>query len=148
MLKCSVLFRKVYPTFQAALFGSIVVFFTGGYTLGLDGLAWARSLSFHSTKKSLQEQLLFLNFYGGLIGAWLGAIALPLDWQRDWQVSVFVRDMIERSLFRFIEMASPDHSRCSIWDICSLTIFYFNVYFDLKGQNKFMLLNAMIYSVI
>jgi hypothetical protein len=132
-------FRKIYPTYQAALFGSILVFFPAGYALGLDGLAWARSLSFHSTKKTLQEQLLFLNFYGGFIGAWLGGIALPLDWQRDWQVSFLDNIFLEirESLFQnlFSEMAYSDCSRSSVRNFNSFLVLSFDVFFESKEVN-------------
>lgn len=47
---------------------------------GLDSAAWTQGLSL-----SLPFDGPYLGFLGTFIGAWLGAVPIVLDWDRDWQ---------------------------------------------------------------
>jgi phosphatidylinositol glycan class F len=47
---------------------------------GVDGSAWAVVGSFSAP---LDET--FGGLLGGVVGAWLGAVPIPLDWDREWQ---------------------------------------------------------------
>ncbi|KAK3988321.1 putative glycosylphosphatidylinositol anchor biosynthesis protein 11 [Cladorrhinum sp. PSN332] len=50
------------------------------YVHGVDGSAWAAVGGF---KAPLDET--FGGFVGALVGGWLGAVPIPLDWDREWQ---------------------------------------------------------------
>lgn len=79
---------------------SAIVFLEAGSMLGLDPNRWSLALDLnakryalldHSTNRnrgSLESRVFGL-FYLTLLGAWIGAVALPLDWQRDWQVHAY-----------------------------------------------------------
>ena len=43
-----------------------------------------RSLPYHCSLDIVMQQ--WFEFTGAAVGAWLGAIPIPLDWDRDWQV--------------------------------------------------------------
>lgn len=50
------------------------------YVHGVDASAWAAVGGFRAP---LDET--FGGLAGALVGAWLGAVPIPLDWDRDWQ---------------------------------------------------------------
>ncbi|KTW30476.1 uncharacterized protein T551_01759 [Pneumocystis jirovecii RU7] len=52
---------------------------------GMDTEKYAELLSFELDLQVLQNLKLTVGFYSTFIGAWLGAIPIPLDWDRIWQ---------------------------------------------------------------
>jgi len=50
------------------------------YTQGVDGAAWRARASFRAP---LDE--VYGGAVGACVGAWLGAVPIPLDWDREWQ---------------------------------------------------------------
>lgn len=50
------------------------------YVHGTDGAKWREIASFYAPIDEV-----FGGFVGCLIGAWLGAVPIPLDWDREWQ---------------------------------------------------------------
>ncbi|KAK4161936.1 putative glycosylphosphatidylinositol anchor biosynthesis protein 11 [Cladorrhinum sp. PSN259] len=61
---------------QIAVLGLFPLF----YVHGVDGSAWAAVGGF---KAPLDQT--FGGFVGALVGGWLGAVPIPLDWDREWQ---------------------------------------------------------------
>ncbi|KAK4122415.1 mitochondrial carrier [Parathielavia appendiculata] len=59
---------------------AVLALFPLFYIHGVDGAAWAAVGSFSAP---LDET--FGGLVGGVVGAWLGAVPIPLDWDRDWQ---------------------------------------------------------------
>ncbi|KAG5519595.1 hypothetical protein PMAC_001750 [Pneumocystis sp. 'macacae'] len=52
---------------------------------GMDTEKYAQLLSFELDLQTFQNLKLTIGFYSTFIGAWLGAIPIPLDWDRIWQ---------------------------------------------------------------
>lgn len=50
------------------------------YTHGVDSKAWTAVCGINAPKDET-----FCGFWGGIVGAWLGAVPIPLDWDREWQ---------------------------------------------------------------
>lgn len=71
-------------TWFASFYIALLIFFPLGCELGSNSLVWARALSW-SLNPTRIERIAFYMFYLTLLGAWIGAIAFPLDWQRKWQ---------------------------------------------------------------
>lgn len=59
---------------------AVLALFPLFYVHGVDGAAWAAVGSFHAPVDET-----FGGCVGGFVGAWLGAVPIPLDWDRDWQ---------------------------------------------------------------
>ncbi|KAK0719728.1 GPI biosynthesis protein Pig-F, partial [Lasiosphaeris hirsuta] len=59
---------------------AVLALFPLFYAHGVDGPAWAALASFRAP---LDEP--FGGLAGALVGAWLGAVPIPLDWDREWQ---------------------------------------------------------------
>ena len=53
--------------------------------LGTSSSAWSRVYFLHSPHAGL-ESYVYACTLGAGIGAWLGAVPIPLDWDRPWQV--------------------------------------------------------------
>ena len=41
------------------------------------------------------ERLLIVSSVGAVVGAWLGAFVIPLDWERPWQVRMSIPRQLE-----------------------------------------------------
>lgn len=67
-------------TFLCAAHLAVLALFPLFYVHGVDGAAWAAVGGFSAP---LDET--FGGLVGGTVGAWLGAVPIPLDWDRDWQ---------------------------------------------------------------
>ncbi|KAK3685714.1 GPI biosynthesis protein family Pig-F-domain-containing protein [Podospora appendiculata] len=67
-------------TFLCALHLAILGVFPLFYAHGVDATAWAAVAGFQAP---LDET--FGGLVGALVGAWLGAVPIPLDWDREWQ---------------------------------------------------------------
>ncbi len=59
---------------------AVLALFPLFYVHGVDGAAWAAVGGFGAP---LDET--FGGLVGGVVGAWLGAVPIPLDWDREWQ---------------------------------------------------------------
>lgn len=59
---------------------AVLALFPLFYVHGVDGSAWAAVGGFAAP---LDET--FGGLVGGVVGAWLGAVPIPLDWDRAWQ---------------------------------------------------------------
>ncbi|KAG5938264.1 Glycosylphosphatidylinositol (GPI) anchor assembly protein [Claviceps sorghi] len=67
-------------TLLCAAHFSLLAVFPVFYTRGTDGQAW---LAVVSASAPLDET--FGALAGAVLGAWLGAVPIPLDWDREWQ---------------------------------------------------------------
>ncbi|KAH6636767.1 GPI biosynthesis protein family Pig-F-domain-containing protein [Chaetomium tenue] len=67
-------------TFLCAAHLAVLALFPLFFVHGVDGSAWAVVGSFGAP---LDET--FGGLLGGVVGAWLGAVPIPLDWDREWQ---------------------------------------------------------------
>ncbi|KAL5601175.1 hypothetical protein BROUX41_005980 [Berkeleyomyces rouxiae] len=70
----------VKPTFLCATHFSLVCIFPLFYAHGVESSAW---LAISSLGQPVDET--YGALWGGLLGAWLGAVPIPLDWDREWQ---------------------------------------------------------------
>ncbi|KAK0205549.1 GPI biosynthesis protein family Pig-F-domain-containing protein [Desarmillaria ectypa] len=82
-------------TYLLALFLSILVIFTPAYTYGLPTLSsdteslvvrmtWVRLFAEFSVKTPVERAIVY-PAVGTLVGCWLGAVPIALDWDRPWQ---------------------------------------------------------------
>ncbi|KAH6854356.1 GPI biosynthesis protein family Pig-F-domain-containing protein [Chaetomium sp. MPI-CAGE-AT-0009] len=67
-------------TFLCAAHLAVLALFPLFFVHGVDGSAWAVVAGFGAP---LDET--FGGLLGGVVGAWLGAVPIPLDWDREWQ---------------------------------------------------------------
>ncbi|KAH8811694.1 GPI biosynthesis protein Pig-F [Xylogone sp. PMI_703] len=67
-------------TFLSSAHIALLTIFPLLYTHGADGAKWREIASFYSP---LDE--VFGGAVGCLVGAWFGAVPIPLDWDREWQ---------------------------------------------------------------
>ncbi|KAJ4306248.1 Glycosylphosphatidylinositol (GPI) anchor assembly protein [Collariella sp. IMI 366227] len=67
-------------TFLCAAHLAVLALFPLFYVHGVDGAAWKAVGGFSAP---LDE--VFGGMVGAVVGAWLGAVPIPLDWDRDWQ---------------------------------------------------------------
>lgn len=67
-------------TFLCAAHLSLLSLFPLIYVHGVDPLTWLSLASFNAP---LDE--CFCGLLGAFLGAWLGAVPIPLDWDREWQ---------------------------------------------------------------
>ncbi|KAI1335427.1 GPI biosynthesis protein family Pig-F [Xylariaceae sp. FL0016] len=67
-------------TFLVSLHLSLLGLFPLFYTRGVGGQAWLEILS---ARAPFDEA--FGGLVGACVGAWLGAVPIPLDWDREWQ---------------------------------------------------------------
>ncbi|KKF97616.1 Glycosylphosphatidylinositol anchor biosynthesis protein 11 [Ceratocystis fimbriata CBS 114723] len=70
----------VKPTFLCAAHFSLVCMFPLFYAHGVESSTW---LAIGSLGQPIDEP--YGALCGGLLGAWLGAVPIPLDWDREWQ---------------------------------------------------------------
>jgi len=59
---------------------AVLALFPAFYAHGVDGQAWLALAGFRATLDEVSGGLM-----GACVGAWLGAVPIPLDWDRDWQ---------------------------------------------------------------
>lgn len=71
-------------TTGAAVHLSLLVFVPLAYALKTNRSAWVRVLTGDVAWPVPHADVVF-TAYGALAGAWLGAIPIPLDWDRAWQ---------------------------------------------------------------
>ncbi|RDD46493.1 Phosphatidylinositol-glycan biosynthesis class F protein [Trichoplax sp. H2] len=77
--------EEIYQTFcLASLLSSLCVLNTAS-VLGTSSDLWIRVLILHRPLSTIEAMVMFTS-YGGILGAWLGAFTIPLDWDRPWQV--------------------------------------------------------------
>lgn len=69
-----------YETFLCSAILALLSVFPIFYVHGVNATAWKAVCG---ASAPLDETL--GGFWGGIIGAWLGAVPIPLDWDRDWQ---------------------------------------------------------------
>jgi GPI ethanolamine phosphate transferase 2/3 subunit F len=88
----------VYHTLLCAGTLAVLSVFPVVYAHGVNPKAWT---SICGATAPWDE--IFCGFWGGIIGAWLGAVPIPLDWDREWQkwpvtivCGIFVGYMIGR----------------------------------------------------
>lgn len=74
------LLTHISHTFLCAAHLSLLTSFPLFYVHGVDPFIWFSLASF---KAPLDE--CFGALLGGFLGAWLGAVPIPLDWDREWQ---------------------------------------------------------------
>lgn len=67
-------------TFLCAAHLAVLALFPLFYVHGVDGAAWATVGGFGAPMDET-----FGGLVGGVVGAWLGAVPIPLDWDREWQ---------------------------------------------------------------
>jgi GPI ethanolamine phosphate transferase 2/3 subunit F len=67
-------------TFLCAAHLAILTLFPLFYVHGVDTAAW---VAVAGCQAPLDET--FGGLVGGVVGAWLGAVPIPLDWDREWQ---------------------------------------------------------------
>jgi phosphatidylinositol glycan class F len=67
-------------TFLCAVHLAVLSLFPLFYVHGADSAAWLAVAGFRAP---LDET--FGGLVGGVVGAWLGAVPIPLDWDREWQ---------------------------------------------------------------
>ncbi|KAL5009227.1 hypothetical protein ScPMuIL_014808 [Solemya velum] len=72
-------------TFHFALLLSVTTVLPCICVLGQDSYRWSRVFLHNSPSLGAETVVLFTT-YGSLVGAWLGAFPIPLDWDRPWQV--------------------------------------------------------------
>ncbi|XP_061174678.1 phosphatidylinositol-glycan biosynthesis class F protein-like [Saccostrea echinata] len=77
-------FESISQTFHfGALLASMAVF-PGLCLLGLNVSSWIKVFSLNSADLG-PESVVQITAVSSIIGAWLGAFPIPLDWDRDWQ---------------------------------------------------------------
>jgi len=69
----------------ATLMSSLCVL-PAGLIVGSDFAAWKYLFLSSSTSHTLSEMGCYWSALGAAIGAWFGALPIPLDWDRPWQV--------------------------------------------------------------
>ncbi|KAF5372549.1 hypothetical protein D9758_005152 [Tetrapyrgos nigripes] len=85
----------VLQTYFLALLLSVLMFFTPAYTFGLPSvssktehllirLTWVRLFAEFSIRTPIERAMVYPAF-GAVLGCWLGAIPIALDWDRPWQ---------------------------------------------------------------
>lgn len=67
-------------TFLSSAHIALLTIFPLIYTNGTDGAKWREIASLYSPVDEV-----FGGAVGCLVGAWLGAVPIPLDWDREWQ---------------------------------------------------------------
>ncbi|KAI8825588.1 GPI biosynthesis protein family Pig-F-domain-containing protein [Fimicolochytrium jonesii] len=105
------LFELVEETWLAAAFVATLVVFPASCGVGGDGEAWRRVVSSTGRLKTTTERLAYYPLTLGILGAWLGAGALSLDWQTDmqrWPVPVVYGALVGSSAGYAVAVAA-DH---------------------------------------
>ncbi|KAG9295199.1 hypothetical protein G9A89_006180 [Geosiphon pyriformis] len=79
------LLDKIQNTLLFSIYVSLLAIFPAACALRNNGPAWARIFSDRSPE-TIPEKLIYYPTVGTVVGAWLGATVIPLDWDRPWQV--------------------------------------------------------------
>ncbi|CAG8433382.1 8108_t:CDS:2 [Ambispora gerdemannii] len=79
------LLNKVENTWLFAIYVSLLAIFPSACALRDNGPAWARIFS-DNNPVTIPEKSIYYPTVATVVGAWLGAIVIPLDWDRPWQV--------------------------------------------------------------
>lgn len=74
------LLTHIPQTFLCSLYLSILGLYPLLYTRGVSSAAWLEILG---ARAPFDEA--FGGLVGGCVGAWIGAVPIPLDWDREWQ---------------------------------------------------------------
>lgn len=77
--------NSVAETFHFALLLSATTILPSLCVLGVHFTTWVRVYSQNSPDLG-PESILYCSTIGSLVGAWSGALPIPLDWDRPWQV--------------------------------------------------------------
>ncbi|RIB22305.1 GPI biosynthesis protein family Pig-F-domain-containing protein [Gigaspora rosea] len=75
----------VLHTMLFALYISLLAIYPPACAFKNHGPIWARVFS-DGSPESIPEKLIYYTTVATVVGAWLGAIVIPLDWDRPWQV--------------------------------------------------------------
>ncbi|RUP51113.1 GPI biosynthesis protein Pig-F [Jimgerdemannia flammicorona] len=78
------LIEKFRNTFMFALYVSLLTVFPATCVLRADPDAWLRVFAEHRPTSRAEKSIYFPTIFT-IFGAWLGAIVIPLDWDRPWQ---------------------------------------------------------------
>ena len=70
----------VQHTFLCAAHLSVLTLFPLFYVHGVDATSWIAIAGFRAPLDDTYGALV-----GGFVGGWLGAVPIPLDWDREWQ---------------------------------------------------------------
>ncbi|CAG8603466.1 9781_t:CDS:2 [Paraglomus occultum] len=68
-----------------SLFISLLAIWPPAIAFKDHGPVWSRVFS-DSSPETIPEKLVYYPTVGSVVGAWLGSIVIPLDWDRPWQV--------------------------------------------------------------
>ncbi|OMO81671.1 GPI biosynthesis protein Pig-F [Corchorus capsularis] len=71
-------------TFNWSFLMSAFTFAPAAAVYGSSSTDWHRIYGWKQTKETI-DYMICLPAYGAVIGAWLGALPMPLDWERPWQ---------------------------------------------------------------
>ncbi|XP_021378710.1 phosphatidylinositol-glycan biosynthesis class F protein-like [Mizuhopecten yessoensis] len=77
--------NSVAETFHFALLLTVTTVFPSLCVLGINFSNWVRVYAQNSPDVGA-ESILYCASVGSILGAWLGALPIPLDWDRPWQV--------------------------------------------------------------
>ncbi|KAK9768895.1 Glycosylphosphatidylinositol (GPI) anchor assembly protein [Basidiobolus ranarum] len=76
--------EAVQHTWYGAMYMSLLLVFPASSVFQYDTEAWIR-VFFQTGPENYKERFAFYPLVSGVFGAWLGAIVIPLDWDRPWQ---------------------------------------------------------------
>lgn len=79
------LFEFVTETFHFSMLLAATAILPGLFFLGINFSSWIR-VFFQNGAEIGSESIVFITSLCSIIGAWLGAFPIPLDWDRPWQV--------------------------------------------------------------
>ncbi|CAI2166047.1 12502_t:CDS:2 [Funneliformis geosporum] len=79
------LFHNVQNTLMFAIYVSLLGIFPPAVAFKTHGPYWSRVFS-DFNPETIPEKMVYYSTVGTIIGAWAGAIVIPLDWDRSWQV--------------------------------------------------------------
>ncbi|XP_064623948.1 phosphatidylinositol-glycan biosynthesis class F protein-like [Lineus longissimus] len=74
----------VSETYHFSLMLTATTVFPACLTLGTNAEEWLK-VFIHKKPGNILEKQLLITFWCSIIGAWLGAFPIPLDWDRPWQ---------------------------------------------------------------
>lgn len=113
--------RDVEGTLSLALLLSTVAVLPAACVLGFDRLAWQRAF-LHFELHNYGEMSCVIPAIVSLMGAWVGAFALPLDWERWWQVLHMVQVCYSCHLGLAVAVYVWRHWRICGWITCNCYI--------------------------
>ncbi len=80
------MWKDVSETFHLSLLLMVLTSLPCSLVLGIDPPNWRRVFLLDGMKLSPIETSLWWTVIGSIVGAWLGAVPIPLDWDRPWQL--------------------------------------------------------------